>query len=51
MDRASDGVRVSVDGGRFRLFGLYEPRTGLMTIGGTSGCIWANGTPGPEDNP
>ncbi len=51
VERAADGVRVSVDHGRYRLFGLYDPGTGLLRVGGVSECIWPNGTPGPEDNP
>jgi len=50
-DRSRDRVDVQIDEGKFRLYGVYSSGARRVGVGGTSGCIWVNGTPGPNDKP
>jgi hypothetical protein len=52
VDAVRDHVGVDIDKARFTLYGNYwGPQSGVLDVSGHSSCIWANGTPGPDDNP
>ena len=46
-ERSRDRVDVQIDEGKFRLYGVYSSGSRRVDVGGTSGCTWVNGTPGP----
>jgi hypothetical protein len=51
VDRVPDHVGVQAGQDNYTLYGNYWPGTHSISVSANSGCIWVNGTPGPDDNP
>ena len=52
VQRGPEHLNVATDDrDHYQLYATYSPDSQELDVGGTSPCVWLNGTPGPTDNP